>query len=391
MKRNTGWGRQPTGMHWRRPGKGLSTQALALLIATAFAVSACGPSASSHTHRERVLYVYNWADYIGTNTVRDFEAKTGIRVIYDTYDSDETEEGKLLAGDSGYDVVTTSTDYFARQIKAGVYEPLDRAQLPNWKNLDPHALAIEAQADPGNRYAVPYMHSINGFAYNVAAIRARMPNAPVDSLDMLFKPEVVKRFAGCGVSFLDSPEDVLQLALNYLHLDPNTTRESDYLKAEKLLLSVRPYIRAFDSAEYMNGLIDGNFCIAMSWSADYSVAEARAHAAGVHLDLAFTVPREGANLTYDAWLIPVGAPHPRAAYQWLNYLLEPRVIAAITNEIHYGNDNLAANGYVDPSIVHDPIIYPTPHIEARLYQSKEVSAPLERLRTRIWMRIKTGI
>ncbi|MGH8290763.1 MAG: polyamine ABC transporter substrate-binding protein [Steroidobacteraceae bacterium] len=372
-------------------GKGLSLRILAVLLATVVSMSGCGSSTSRHSQRERVLYVYNWADYIGNDTVRDFEAKTGVRVIYDTYDSDETEEGKLLAGESGYDVVTASTDYFARQIKAGVYEPLDRAKLPNWKNLDPHALAFEGRADPGNRYAVPYMHSINGFAYNVAAVRARMPNAPVDSLDMLFKPEVVKRFAGCGVSFLDSPEDVLQLALNYLHLDPNTTRESDYLKAEKLLLSVRPYIRAFDSAEYMNGLIDGNFCIAMSWSADYSVAEARAHAAGVQLDLAFTVPREGANLTYDAWLIPVGAPHPRAAYEWLNYLLEPRVIAAITNQIHYGNDNLAANPYVDPSILHDPIIYPTPQIEARLYESEEVSAELERLRTRIWMRIKTGI
>jgi putrescine transport system substrate-binding protein len=382
---------------WRNsPRRALTCQRIALrgpalLLVAACAVSACGESASSHAHRDRVLYLYNWADYIGKDTVRDFERNSGIRVIYDTYDSDETEEGKLLAGDSGYDVVTTSTDYFARQIKAGVYEPLDRARLPNWRNLDPHALAIEGRADPGNRYAVPYMHSINGFAYNVAAIRARLPNAPVDSLDMLFKPEVVRHFADCGVSFLDSPEDVLQLALNYLHLDPNTTRGSDYLKAEKLLLSVRPYIRAFDSAEYMNGLIDGNFCIAMSWSADYSVAEARARAAGVRLDLAFTVPREGANLTYDAWLIPVGAPHPRAAYEWLNYLLEPRVIAAITNQIHYGNDNLAANAYVDPSILHDPIIYPTPQIEARLYESKEVSAPLERLRTRIWMRIKTGI
>lgn len=363
---------------------------LCLVLAAAAALAACGHSAAA-AHRQRVLYVYNWADYIGKDTVRDFEAKTGIRVIYDTYDSDEEAEGKLLAGDSGYDVVTASTDYFARQIRAGVYEPLDRAKLPNWKNLDPHWLALEAKADPGNRYAVPYMHSINGFAYDVAAIRARMPDAPVDSLDMLFDPRIVKHFAGCGVSFLDSPEDVLQLALNYLHIDPNTTRKRDYLRAEKLLLSVRPYIRAFDSAEYMNGLIDGNFCIAMSWSADYSVAEARAHAAGLRLHLAFTVPREGANLTYDAWLIPAGAPHPRAAYEWLNFLLEPRVIAAITNQIHYGNDNLAANRYVDPSILNDPIIYPTPKIEARLYESKEVSAKLERLRTRIWMRIKTGI
>lgn len=354
------------------------------------ALSACD-HATSKSADQRVLYVYNWADYIGKNTVRDFEAKTGIRVIYDTYPSSQTEEARLLAGDSGYDVVVTSMNYFARQIRAGAYEPLDKAKLTNWKNLDPRVLAIEAQADPGNRYAVPYMHSINGFAYNVAEIRARMPDAPVDSLDMLFKPQVVKHFADCGVSFLDSPQNVLQLALRYLHLDPNTTRKRDYMRAEKLLLSVRPYIRAFDSSEYMNGLIDGDFCIAMSYSGDFAVSEARARAAGLHLHLAFTVPREGANLSYDAWLIPAGAPHPQAAYEWLNYLLEPRVIAAVTNHIYYGNDNLAADRYVNPAILHDPTIYPTPQIEARLYESKEVSARLERLRTRIWMHIKTGI
>lgn len=361
------------------------------LLATLLSAGACSHSASSHSQQDRVLYLYNWADYIGKDTVRDFEAKTGIRVIYDTYDSDETLEAKLLAGDSGYDAVTTSADYFARQIQAGVYEPLDRSRLPNWKNLDPHALAMIAWADPGNRYAVPYTRHVNGFAYNVDAIRARMPDAPVDSLDMIFKPQVIAHFAGCGVSFLDDAEDVLQLALNYLHIDPNSTRAEDYLKAEKLLLSVRPYIRAFDSEEYMNGLINGDFCISMSWSGDYAVAEARARAAGRRVNLAFSVPREGANLSFDGWLIPAGAPHPQAALEWLNYLMEPKVIAAITNEIHYGNDNVAADAYVDPKILHDPTIYPTPRLEARLYRSKEVSPQLERLRTRVWMKVKTGI
>jgi putrescine transport system substrate-binding protein len=363
----------------------------AVLLSCLMALSACGDSAPSHSHREKVLYLYNWADYIGKDTVRNFEAKTGIRVVYDTYDADETLEAKLLAGDSGYDAVTTSADYFARQIQAGVYQPLDRSKLANWKNLDPHALAMVAWADPGNRYAVPYTRHVNGFAYNVDAVRGRMPNAPVDSLDMIFKPQVISRFAGCGVSFLDDAEDVLQLALNYLHIDPNTTRPEDYLKAEKLLLAVRPYIRAFDSEEYMNGLINGDFCISMSWSGDYAVAEARALAAGQHVNLAFTVPREGANLSFDAWLIPADAPHPQAALEWLNYLMEPQVAAAITNYIHYGNDNLAADRYVDPRILHDPTIYPTPQLEARLYRSKEVSASLERLRTRIWMKVKTGI
>lgn len=363
-------------------------RAPAVLLASIFLLAACS---SSHSHPEKVLYVYNWADYIGKDTVQNFEKKTGIRVIYDTYDSDEELEAKLLAGDAGYDAVTTSADYFARQIKAGVYQPLDRRQLPNWKNLDPHVLAMIAPEDPGNRYAVPYMRHVNGFAYNVDAIRARMPDAPVNSLDMLFKPQVISRFASCGVSFLDSAEDVLQLALNYLHLDPNTTSPQDYLKAEKLLLAVRPFIRAFDSEEYMNGLINGDFCISMSYSGDYAVSEARARAAGLRVDLAFTVPREGADYSFDAWLIPKGAPHPQAALQWLNYLMEPQVIAAITNEIHYGNDNIASDPYVDPKILHDPTIYPTPQLEARLYRPKEVSANLERMRTRIWMKVKTGI
>jgi putrescine transport system substrate-binding protein len=353
-------------------------------------LAGCGGGA--HRGGEQpVLHVYNWADYIGKDTVAEFERTTGIRVEYDTYDSDETLEAKMMAGDSGYDVVSTSTDFFARQIKAGIYQPLDRAQLPNWKNLDGHALAIEAAADPGNRYAMPYLHAVNGFAYNIEQIRARMPDAPVDSLDLIFKPAIVARFADCGVSFLDSAEDVLQLALNYLHLDPNTQSAADYRQAEQLLLAVRPYIKAFDSSEYMNGLINGEFCISMSWSADYSTARARARAAGVDVHLGFTVPKEGANATDDALLIPADAPHPHNAHRFLNFILEPKVIAAITNEIHYGNDNRAADAYVDPQILHDPTIYPTPAVEARLYHAREVAPPLERIRTRAWTRVKTAL
>jgi putrescine transport system substrate-binding protein len=348
-----------------------------------------GPGGAQQEEKE--LHVYNWADYIGKDTIADFEARTGIKVIYDTYDADETLEAKMMAGDSGYDVVSTSTDYFSRQIKAGIYRPLDKSLLPNWKNLDPHALAIEARGDPGNRHAVPYLRHVNGFAYNVDMIRARMPDAPVDSLDMIFKPEIIRRFADCGVSFLDSAEDVLQLALNYLHLDPNTTRPEDYAQAEKLLLAVRPYIRAFDSTEYMNGLTAGEFCISMSWSGDYAVSIARARAVGVDVHLTFTVPKEGANGSYDAWLIPADAPHPLAAHRFLNYLLEPQVIAAITNYIHYANDNRAADPYVDPQILDDPNIYPTPAVEARLYAAREVGPALERLRTRTWTRIKTNL
>jgi putrescine transport system substrate-binding protein len=358
------------------------------LVAAAL-LDACG--ASSATGEGKELHIYNWADYIGKDTIANFEARTGIKVVYDTYDADETLEAKMMAGDSGYDVVSTSTDYFSRQIKAGIYRPLDRSLLPNWKNLDPEVLASVAGADPGNRYAMPYLRHVNGFAYNVDMIRARMPDAPVDSLDLIFKPEIIRRFADCGVTFLDQPEDVLQLALSYLHIDPNTERPEDYKRAEKLLLSVRPYIRAFDSSEFLNALANGEFCISMSWSGDYATSRARAKAAGVDVHLAFTVPKEGANASFDALLIPADAPHPLAAHKFLNYILEPRVIAGITNDIHYGNDNLAANAYVDPKILNDPTIYPTPQILARLYQSREAGPTLERLRTRTWTRIKTDL
>jgi putrescine transport system substrate-binding protein len=237
---------------------------------------------------------------------------------------------------------------------------------------------------------MPYLRHVDGFAYNVDMVKARMPDAPVDSLDMIFKPQIIARFADCGISFLDSAQNVLQLALNYLHLDPNTHRAEDYRQAERLLQTVRPYIRAFDSSEYMNGLANGEFCISMSWSGDYAAARARARAVGIDVNLAFTIPKEGANAAFDGLLIPAGAPNPKAAHKFLNYILEARVIAEITNEIHYANDNSAADAYVDPQIRNDPAVYPPPEVESRLYHAGEVTPELERIRTRTWTRIKTG-
>ncbi|HMK86832.1 MAG TPA: polyamine ABC transporter substrate-binding protein [Steroidobacteraceae bacterium] len=340
--------------------------------------------------QEKRLYIYNWADFIGPNTIAEFEKLTGIEVTYDIYDAEETMEARLLAGGSGYDIVSASTDFFSREIKAGVYETLDKSKLPNWNNLDPRILAIQAAYDPDNAHAVPYLHSINGFAYNVDMIKARMPNAPVDSLDMLFKPEIVAKFADCGVTFLDSAEDVIQLALNYLGLDPNTTKREDFKAAEELLLKVRPYVRSFDSAEYLNGLANRELCVAMSWSSDYALSHARAQAVGVNVNLAFSVPREGANETFSSLLIPVGAPHPEAAYEFINFILRPDVIAEITNAIYYGNDNIASRPLIDPRILADPTLYPTPEVEARLYRSAEVNAATERIRVRTWTRIKTA-
>jgi putrescine transport system substrate-binding protein len=356
----------------------------AVLLALVLAALAGAPS------RQKRLYIYNWADFIGTETLAQFERETGIKVVYDTYDAEETMEARLLAGGSGYDVVSASNNFFSREIKAGVYRPLDKSRLPNWKNLDPRALAVQSASDPGNLHAVPYLHAVNGFAYNVDMIRARLPDAPLDSLDMIFNPEVVKHFADCGVTFLDSPDDTMQLALAYLHLDPNSHRLEDFEAAQELLLKVRPYIRTFDSTEYMNGLANRELCIAMSWSGDYANIMARAREAGVKINLAFTVPKEGANLTFSSLLIPADAPHPEAAHAFLDFILRPDVIAAITNEIYYGNDNRAADALVRPEIRNDPAIYPTDAIRARLYPTLEMDIETQRLRTRIWTRIKTG-
>jgi len=339
---------------------------------------------------DKRLFIYNWTDFIGRNTIAEFEKISGIKVIYDVYDSEETMDARLLAGSSGYDVVFASTEYFGREIKAGVYIPLDRSKLPNWKNLDPRILEIQSEHDPGNAHSVPYLHAINGFAYNVDMIKARMPDAPVDSLDMLFKPEVVAKFADCGVTFLDSAADTLLLALKYLGLDPNTTKREDYKAAEELLLKVRPFVRSFDSAEYLNGLANQEVCLAMSWSSDYALSRARARAVGVNVDLAFTVPKEGANQNFTSMLIPVGAPHLEAAYQFINFILRPEVIAQITDDIYYGNDNLASRALIDPHILGDITLYPTPAIEARLFRATEASAATERIRTRTWTRVKTA-
>jgi len=358
-----------------------------LFLLAAVGVGAGGEAAAAE---EKRLFIYNWTDFIGRNTIAEFEKQTGIKVTYDVYDSEETMDARLLAGSSGYDVVFASTEYFGREIKAGVYIPLDKSKLPNWKNLDPRILAIQTAHDPGNAHSAPYMHAINGFAYNVDMIKARMPNAPVDSLDMIFKPEIVSKFADCGVTFLDSAADTLMLALQYLGRDPNTTKPEDYKAAENLLMKVRPYVRSFDSAEYLNGLANKEICIAMSWSSDYALSRARARAVGVNVNLAFTVPKEGANQNFTSLLIPEGAPHPDAAYQFINFMLRPDVIAEITNEIFYGNDNLASRSLVNPIILHDPTLYPTPAIEARLFRSAEASAATERIRTRTWTRVKTA-
>ena len=363
--------------------------AFAALIALALA--ACGgtqrPPAATE---ERVLNIYNWADYIGHDTIAAFERQSHIKVVYGLYDSNETLEAKLLTGRSGYDLVSTTTGFYGRQIRAGAYLPLDRARLPNWRNLDPAVLEVQAGADPGNRHAVPYLHAMNGIAYNVDQVKARVPNAPIDSLALIFDPAVMAKLADCGVTFLDSPEDVIQMALAYLGLDPNSQTPQDLASAEKLVMAVRPYIRNFDSIDYWHQLASNESCVAIAWSSDYLVAKQRALEDGTGAHLAFTLPKEGSNITYNALLIPADAPHPQAAHEFLNFILDPKIIAEITNDLRYGSDNLAARPFVRPEIQRDPVVNPPPAIRARLYLPAEPSADYDRLRTRAWTRIKTG-
>jgi len=296
----------------------------------------------------------------------------------------------MLAGHSGCDIVSTTTGFYRRQIKAGAYLPLDESKLTHWENLDPAVLAVQAQADPGNRYAVPYLHAMNGFVYNVDLVKARMPDAPTDSLAMIFDPKVAARFADCGMIFLDSAEDVIQLALAYLHLDPNSGGIDDLHAAERVVMAVRPYIRTFDSNDYWHQLASGEACLSIAWSSDYSVAQERARENHTGAHLAFTLPKEGSNITYNAFLIPASAPHPDAAHLFLNFILEPRIIAQITNDIRYGNDNLAARSFVKSEILNDPAIYPPPEVRAKLYLPAEPGPDYDRVRTRVWTHIKTG-
>lgn len=339
-----------------------------------------------------VLHVYNWSDYIAPNTIADFEKQTGIAVTYDVYDGNEVLEAKLLAGHSGYDVVVPSASPFmARQIKAGVYRPLDKARLPNWKNLDPAMLAIAAQADPGNRYGVPYLWSVTGIGYNEGMLdEALGKGTPRDTLALLFDPAYAKKLAACGISLLDSPQEVFPAALAYLGLNPKSTDLGDLKKAAAVIARIRPYVRKFHSSQYINDLASGDLCISLGYSGD--VIQARDRAAEAHngVRIAFRVPRQGGQMSIDMLGIPADAPHPGNALKFIDYILEPKVIAAISDAVSYPNPNLAATRYVAPAIRDDPGIYPPESVRRLFYIDLPPPRAYERLRTRVWTQAKSG-
>ena len=354
-------------------------------------VYACLLLVAACTDSRETVNIYNWSDYIGETTLADFTKVTGIETRYDVYDSDDVLEAKLLAGGSGYDVVVPAAEpYFAREIEAGIYQKLDKSKIPNLKNVDPGLLAKVATADPGNQYGVIYQYGTNGFGYNVDEIDERMPGAPVDSWDIIFEPEVVAKFADCGVTMLDSANDVIPLALAYLGKDPNSEDAEDLEAAEELLGGVRPYVKYFHSSQYINDLASGDICLALGWSGDVIQARMRSAEARDPQRIAYTIPKEGTMLWFDMLAIPKDAPNPAAAYAFINFVLEPEVMAGITNYVAYANAVPRSLEFVRDEIKNDPTIFPPPQMRKKLFVQRVLSADAERARNRAWTRIKSG-
>jgi len=361
------------------------------LIGLALAVLTGGARAE-----EMQLHIYNWSDYIAPDTITNFEKETGIAVTYDVYDGNEVLEAKLLAGHSGYDIVVPSASPFmARQITAGAYLPLDKGKLPNLANLDPALVALAAIADPGNAHGVPYLWSATGIGYNVAMLERALggPAAgamPRDSLALLFDSTIAAKLARCGIELLDTPQEVIPAALAYLGIDPTSRELADLDRAVALLDEVRPFVRRFHSSQYINDLAAGDICIALGYSGDVIQARNRAQEAESGVEIAFRVPREGAQMSIDMLAIPVDAPHPDNAHQFIDYILRPETIAAITNSVSYPNPNRAATAFVMPEIRDDPGIYPPDTVRRLFYMDRPAPHAYERARMRAWNRMKSG-
>lgn len=340
--------------------------------------------------QSRRVNIYNWSDYIGETTIADFERETGIGVVYDLYSSAEEMQAKMLAGSTGYDVVLMAAISLERFVTAGVYQKLDRAKLPNWKNLDPAILKIIEGYDPGNLYAAPYMWGSVGITYNMDMVRERLGDVDLADLGTLLNPENAAKLADCGISLLDSPTDLGFMVLSYLGIDPNTAGPEDYARMAEALAPIREHVAVFDNSNYLNTLPTGDLCVANSWSGDYSVATSRAAEAGLEVNLQYFVPKTGAPAWFDTWCIPADAGSVDPAHAFIDYLLRPEVAAACTNYTGYANANLAATALVDPAIAADPAIYPDAETMARLYTTRTQTEEQDRAITRIWAEIKAG-
>jgi putrescine transport system substrate-binding protein len=357
-------------------------------VFAALALLALGVSARAE---QPVLNVYNWTDYIDPKALARFTQETGIKVQYDTYDSLETLEAKLLAGHSGYDVVMpTSGPTLSRLITVGALKVLDPATIPNWKNLDPAMMKLVATSDPGNQHGAIYLWGSTGLGMIPAKIKALAPDAPMDSWDILLKPEWAKKIAPCGITMMDSAIDAIPSVLKYLGKDPNSTNPADLAAVEKTLMAIRPYIRTFASSGALEAMAAGETCLVMDYSGDVAQAAARAKEAKRGVVVTYVVPKEGSELGFDMLTIPADAPHPEAALRFINFVLQPDVMAGITNAVSYPNGVPASKAMIRKDILDNPAVYPPASVASAFFTTTAVPQAAERERTRMWARFKAG-
>jgi putrescine transport system substrate-binding protein len=345
---------------------------------------------AAYAAEDKVVNVYNWSDYIDDEILTEFEAETGIKVVYDVFDSNDILETKLLAGSSGYDVVVPSAGFLARQIQAGVFQELDMSKLDNYGNMWNVVNEQVARFGPLNDYSVNYMWGTTGIGYVEEKINERMPDAPVNSLAMVFDPEIASKFADCGIFMLDASDEIIPAALAYLGEDPNTKDKDVIAKAEAVLMGVRPYIQKFHSSEYINALSNGDICIAVGWSGDIFQARDRADEADNGVTIGYGIPKEGALMWFDQMAIPKDAPHPDNAHTFINYMMRAEVIAKATNYIWYANGNKASQPMLDEELLSDTSVYPTEEMMAGMYIVTPYEPRTQRVVTRLWTKVKSG-
>ncbi|MDR6915585.1 putrescine transport system substrate-binding protein [Pseudomonas sp. 3296] len=342
----------------------------------AMAVSAQG--------QEKTVNLYSWADYVAPETLQAFEKETGIHVRYDTFDSSEVLETKLLTGGSGYDVVVPSSSVLARGLAAGALKEISHEGLKGYANLDPDLLEKLAAVDPGNRYGVPYTWGTLGLGMNVEAVHKRLPNVPLNSLDLLFKPEYASKLKDCGIAILDSPQEVIGLALHYLGKDPYSTDKADLTAAEALLHQLQSNVLYVATGRQINDLANGSICLALTYNGDASMAADQARKANKPFEVAYRIPQEGTLVWQDNLAIPKDAPHPEEARAFIEFMLRPESVAALTNTLFFATANQAATPLVDEAVRTDPDIFPLPDMRARLYADQSMSLKDLRSRTRLW-------
>lgn len=366
----------------------------ALLLAAGFVcLGGCGRSGSGATGAAdggNVVDLYIWSDYLGPRTADEFERRTGIKLRVSNFETNETLESRLMTGDSGYDVVVPTAPFMQRQIRSGAYQALDERLLPNRRNLDPTLMAQVARNDPGNAHAVIYMWGTYGIGYNVARVAEALGGPPPDGWALLFDPSYAARLAGCGIGTIDAPAGVIRLVLRYLGRDPNAPTPRDLQDAEGVLLRIRPYIRTINTTNVIESMANGDLCIALGYNGDFVQARNRAREAKNGIRIDFMIPREGSLLWFDMLAIPRHAPHPKNAHALINFLMDPRVIAEISNTIGFANANTAATPFLDPAIASDPVIFPPPAERRRLFVETEDTPEQARALTRLWERFKTG-